>query len=270
MTASGFNFKEWYETHGETLNKRRRKRYDDDPEYRTRVLEMNRRSRERRRKEKEAELAVEREAKKLRQRLSPWKTVEVGGNQLRTIGALAAALGVSVQAVRLWEKQKILPPAPMRNRKGDRLYPPDYLDLAREILVKQGRLDAEKLAQLKETPETKAFLATVQHKGKKFDLVLFRIGMLARALQRTVVTMEQMEQRGALPETPFRATTTGYRLYSREMIEDVRKAMDARGGTIRGEDRWLDFHQEVEKAWTKLGVFGMKLLKLRPLPDEQS
>ena len=76
---------------------------------------------------------------------------------------------------------------------------------------------------------------------------------------RTVLTVGQMEQRGHLPETPFRASSTNYRLYTVEMIEVARKAMDARDGVIRGK-KWQYFHDEVLAGWTDLGVMGASLV----------
>lgn len=268
---TGFNFKEWYERNGDKLNKDRRRRYDEDPEYRARVLEMNRKSRAVRQKEQAVDREKARDAREVNVRLKPWKTIEakIGkkGKQatatLRTIGALAKALGVSVQAVRLWEKQKVLPPAPLRNEKGDRLYTQEYLDMATKVMRQQGRLDPDRLSQ---PAETKAFLATVQLGKKEIQVTMFRIGTLARAIRRTVVTLEQMEAKGYLPETPFRwGKKTRYRLYTADQMTAVRESLSARGGSIRGPENWKKFFDEVESTWERQGVYQAKLIHVKPL-----
>jgi DNA-binding transcriptional MerR regulator len=267
MSSPTFSFKDWYADNGGRLNKSRRNRYKDDPEYRARVLELNRKSRELRREDQAEVRAAATAARELNLRLKPWKTVEASVNgssaKLRTIGALAKTLGISVQAVRIWEREGTLPPAPLRNKKGDRLYTEEYIELATSIIEQQGRMpDGDKPF---EPPEVKAFTATVRRGRKDIEVVVFRIGTLARSMRRTVVTLEQMESRGVLPETPFRAAKTRYRLYTEDMMAAVREALSARGGSIRGADNWREFHDEVMAAWKKQGVFEVKLVKLEPI-----
>jgi len=263
--AEGFDFKKWYGKHGKTLNKSRRKRYAEDPEYRDRVLKANRDSRKKRRKEASETKAKERKATKLKTRTKPWKVVlaeikhedGLARNMLFTIGALARVLGCSVQAIRLWEKQGVIRPPAIRNGKGDRLYSPNEIRVIHEVMQAQGRVDNSKVRQ---RTKPRGFERLVKFKDGKKELVrLFRIGVLARALDRTVLTVEQMEQRGALPATPFRASSTGYRLYTFEMVEVAQKAMDARDGIIRGKKKWAAFYDEVLAGWTDLGVVGATL-----------
>jgi DNA-binding transcriptional MerR regulator len=266
---SGFSFKDWYAEHGGRLNKDRRKRYKNDPEYRKRVLEMNRVSRERRRKEQAEQRRTERQASKVRTRPLPFKTIkavvknddgEEVEAQLFTIGALARTVGCSVQAIRLWEKQEVLPPAAIRNEKGDRLYTAQQVEMIYELMKQQGRLNEKKASKPRRREAPKPFVREVEFEdGTVEEVALFRIGVLAQAIGRTVLTVEQMEQRGALPATPFRAASTRYRLYTAEMIEAVANAMDARGGAIRGKANWVSFHDEILEEWTSAGVIGASL-----------
>jgi DNA-binding transcriptional MerR regulator len=265
----GFSFKNWYAEHGGRLNKDRRKRYRDDPDYRKRVLAMNRTSRERRRKEQAEQRRAEREASKLKPRPLPFKTVEAtvtteDGEEVQaklfTIGALARTVGCSVQAIRLWEKQGVLPPTELRNSKGDRLYTAQQVEMIYELMKQQGRLNEAEGNEPRKREKPKPFMRDVRFpNGRVENLPLFRIGVLAQAIGRTVLTVEQMEQRGALPPTPFRAASTRYRLYTGEMIEAVAQAMDARGGSIRGKERWRSFHDDILKEWKSLGVMGASL-----------
>ena len=263
----GFDFKQWYGEHGEELNKDRRDRYNTDPEYRKRVLAQNKASREKRRKAQAEQKAEERKAQKFQARARPWKTVERVVKDKKgvehtvkvfTIGALARALGCSVQAVRLWERQGVIPKTPIRSGKGDRLYTVEQMEMIQQLLKQQGKLDENKVRE--------GFSPRVFHREVKFadgkvkESVLVRVGVLAKAIGRTVITVDQMEQRGVLPHTPFRASSRKYRLYTIPMIDVVKKAMDSRGETIRGKEQWQGFLEEVTAGWKKLGVLGASLL----------
>lgn len=262
----GFDFNEWYAENGKTLNKSRRNRYHSDPAYKARVLMQNKASREKRRQSQAVQKAAERKARKFKAKAEPWKTVEVvvkkKGKEVSitvfTIGALAAALGCSVQAVRLWERQGVIPKTPLRSGKGDRLYTVEQMEMMQELLKKQGKLDEDKV---RATSEPREFLRKIRLKtGKMREWVLVRVGVLAKEIGRGVITIDQMESRGVLPGTPFRASSRQYRLYTYAMIAVVKKAMNKRGEIIRGKDQWAGFYDEVVKGWTKLGVIGAELI----------
>jgi DNA-binding transcriptional MerR regulator len=264
-SQEGFDFKEWYEENGEALNKSRRNRYQTDPEYRQRVLDANRESREKRRKKEREEKFKERQAQKLRDTdKQSYKVVTAGvgeaTSRLFSIGAVAKTLGCSVQAVRIWEKRGLLPETPLKNTKGDRLYTEEQVTFIHDLFVAKGKVDPNRTL---ETPEIRSFPRSVLFKGKKNPQTvdLFRVGELARAISRTVVTVDQMEELGRLPKTPFRASKTKYRLYTVEMINVVKAAMDKRLGHIRGKAAWKSFHDEVLDGWKKLGVMGAKLVR---------
>lgn len=263
----GFDFNEWYAANGKTLNKSRRSRYKNDPDYRERVLAQNKESREKRRQSQAVQKAAERKARKFKAKAEPWKTVEMvvkdkKGKEIEvtvfTIGALAAALGCSVQAVRLWERQGVIPKTPLRSGKGDRLYTVEQMEMMQELLKKQGKLDEDKV---RATSEPREFQRKIKLKnGKTREWVLVRVGVLAKEIGRGVITIDQMESRGVLPVTPFRASSRQYRLYTYAMISVVKKAMNKRGEIIRGKDQWAGFYDEVVSGWTKLGVIGAELI----------
>lgn len=264
MSHQGFDFQKWYAENGAELNKSRRDRYKKDPEYRKRVLDANRASREKRRKERRKKKRAEKEAIKVKaEDKKPYKVVEatVAGTTARlfTIGALAGSLGCSVQAVRLWEKKGKLPETPLRNSKGDRLYTAEQVEMVHELFKAQGKIEPGKLLK---KPEVRSFRRKVKLKGRKrpVEMNLFRVGVMADSINRTVVTVDQMEELGRIPKTPFRASKTQYRLYSFGMISVVQKAMAARLGIVRGEKEWKKFHDEVLRGWKKLGVVGAKLV----------
>lgn len=264
-------FRQWYQTNGEQLNKSRQQRYNDDPEYRAKVLEQNREARKRKRTEQLEERKKENAVRKTRVNRS-WKTHEVtiegdDGESLTakmfTIGAVAKMLNCSVQAIRLWERKGVLPETPFRGSKrgskGDRLYTADMIEMFREVLEQQGHLSENQIRPrpLRVTERTIRFADGKVKEGVK----LFRIGELAEASQRTVVTLEQLEQRGYLPQTPFRVSDLGYRLYTEGMIVTVKKAFEERAWEVRGDEEWAKFRDEVYAGWKKQGVIGAKILK---------
>lgn len=286
-------FQEWYRDNGDLLNKSRRERYRDDPDYREKVLEQNREARRRRRKQTLKERREQRAASTTKPSQA-WKSVNVelkGENgdkvvtKMFTIGAVARALDCSVQALRLWEKKGIIPETEYRYSKGDRLYTKEQIEMYREILLKQGRIGQNR-TRTRPLPYVERWIAFSgeRRKGKRVSedeladldvsiteailkngrlvrkVKLFRIGVLAKAVGRTVVTLEQLEQRGAFPETPFRASEVGYRLYTMKMMEVVKKAFEDRDGEIRGEEAWQGFHDEVHGAWRALNVLGAEIL----------
>ncbi len=258
-------FRGWYAKNGDTLNKSRRDRYTTDPEYREAVLKRNREARQKKREASNKERAQERKATRMRVGSRGWKTTEVAVEQdgktatatLFTIGALARSLGRSVQAVRLWEREGLLPETELRNKKGDRLYTGDMIATIRDVMKAQGKTSK---TATRPRPMPKGVVREVQYEdGTKELLHFFRVGVLAEAIQRTVVTVEILEGKGYVPTTPFIASGTKYRVYTLPMIEAVRKAFESRGGDIRGEADWKSFEKDVRAAWQSLKVFGAKL-----------
>lgn len=257
----GFDFQEWYAENGDQLNAKRRDRYKSDPEYRARVLAANRKAREERRETRLTEKAAEQAAVKAKVTPRPYKvfTQVVKGVPIKlfSIGGLAAVLGCSVQAIRLWEKRGILPEPAFFSKKGDRLYTAEQIETLRKVSEAQGRIDDEP----KEKEQARGIVRRVKWKDKSVtEETLFRVGVLAHAIDRTVVTVDQMEDLGRLPATPFRAAQTKYRLYTMQMILAVKKIMDKFHGEIRGDEEWKKFHDAVKDEWTKLGIPGARLL----------
>jgi DNA-binding transcriptional MerR regulator len=268
MVEPAFSFKKWYEDHGDDLNRSRRKRYKVDPEYRARVQKMNRESRRRHKLEQETERRkLEKNIEIPTEKARPWKTVQasamVGDKrvqaQLVTIGALARSLRCSVQAIRLWEKNGILPPTPLRNSKGDRLYTAEYVEMAVELLRAQGKLNEDLLRRRYDPRNVVRDVKFADGSIKR--LVLLRVGTLARAMGRTVLTVEQMEIKGLLPETPFRASKTQYRLYTEEMVEVASEVMRKWGHDLRNDEGREKFRSEMRRRWEALKVFGAQLVE---------
>lgn len=254
---------------GARLNAQRKAKYHNDPEYRDKVLAVNQESRSRRKKTAKEQRQAENRAVRMKPREKKFKTVDavVDGvtAKLFTIGALAKALGCSIQAIRLWERQGVIPPTPLRSDKGergDRLYTEEMVEKLRSILLAQGRLRDQ---AVREKPKDRPLLRYIKLKtGRVQQVPLYLIGVLARHVGRNVVTLEQLESRGFLPRTPFRTSSVGRRLYTGAMINSVKKAFRSHGGDIRGEEAWKAFHADVTERWTSEGVVGAKLLQKVP------
>jgi DNA-binding transcriptional MerR regulator len=259
-----WKFTQWYEQNAPSFNAKRRSRYETDPEYRAKVLEMNRKNREKR----QAERAKEDKARKKAVKVvaSPaWKEFEgeaAGGETSNyvTIGAVAKAIRRSTQSVRLWEKQGLIPETPYRNQRGDRLYTPQ---MVLEILNKVK--DIKDLDPVDNKASINPVDAEVKlANGTLVEMRLFRVGVLAQAVGRTVLTLEQMERKGVFPSTPFRDPNTGHRYYSAEMIEAVKNAVDEMGGSrLRGDQRKAEFNNRITNDWTALGVIGASMIQTK-------
>lgn len=264
VNGGGDYFKEWYSENADSLNEKRRQRYAEDPEYRKKIQESNARNRKVRRKISRAERRAEEKAKLVNVDKRPWRAVtaivEVDGErveaQVFTIGALAKALGCSVQVIRLWESKGVIPETPLRGSGGDRLYTPEFINMVREVLTSKGRLGRVS----RTLPRGSKRKVIYAHNGGVVEVVMFRVGALADAIGRTAATIDQLEQRGVFPKTPFRASSTRYRLYTAEMIKVANKVFDSKRDPIRG-DVWMEIRSEVEDGWEKLGVFGAQLVE---------
>lgn len=270
-----FSFREWYELNGKRLNEKRKQRYHEDTAYRERVLKTNQESRKKQRDTSD-ETPSEKRVVRPRSDEKRFKTVdaEVDGvrERLFTIGALAQALGCSIQAIRLWERQGYIPATPIRSGKGkngDRLYTQEMVEEFRRILTAQGRLSGSRGGAA--SPKLRGLKRYIRlADGRVKETQLFLIGALAEAVSRNVVTLEQLETKGFLPRTPFLASSVKRRLYTAEMISAVKAAFEDRGGDIRGEDAWKAFHDDVLERWTALGVVGAALVQAAPPTKEHA
>lgn len=242
-------FGEWYEKNREELNKRRRERYAKDPSYRGKVLQRSKEFRDEVRQSTRAEKQAEASAVLLLP-TTKWKTTEgkVGRKTqtLFTIGALAAKLGCSVQALRLWERKGIIPKPDQRGAGENRLYSYDQMERIQKKLTKEGRLTGDR--RKRRSTEGERWVIRLDD-GTEVERTLFSVGMLALKVQKTSVTLSLLERKGYLPETTLRGPgTDGRRLYTDEQIQAVAEAYGPRSG-LRSAEVWKAFREEVHTKW---------------------
>ena len=92
------------------------------------------------------------------------------------------------------------------------------------------------------------------------DVELFTIGELARALSRRPVTIRMWEREGWIPKTKYRTSAPrgsqipdrpakGRRLYSREQVEFLAKAVVLFSLEDKKASNWDKFRQHVKSHW---------------------
>jgi hypothetical protein len=259
-----FDFKTWYRQNAELLSAKRKLRYHTDPAYKERVLKINAVARRARKREQFQEQEVERKARVVGESpVARWKsrTIEVNGKKVQafTIGALARALGRSIQAIRLYEGQGLIASTPYRSPKGDRLYTYDMVQEIQATLTAAGRTSpVGKVSR----PAAKMFDVELST-GERVQLPLFRISFLGRECRRNISTIEHMESDSLFPETPLRAKRI--RLYSVAMI---RSAQAAFASLDMGDLSRDDLCATVAAKWDALGLLHAKLIAA--VPSEQT
>lgn len=254
----GFDYKKWYAENKAARNAARRKRYNEDEEYREKVLSETRDKRRDERAKRRAERRQERKASKVVV-TGRWKEFKVetskGEVTAVTIGALARAIGCSIKALRDWEGRGYIPETPYRSARGDRLYTPDMVLKIKAKVEKQGLSEGTR-------PSRRYYTSKMIKYGrdKPVEVVLFRAGTFARLVGRNISSVLQMEKRGALPETPFRCggEKVKQRLYTHEMIEAAQEVFQKWEGVE--EVDWDEFRSEIKKAWEQQGVYRAKIV----------
>ncbi len=126
-------FEAYYDENRDDINEKRRQKYANDPEYRDRVLKASRDYRKRQRREPRVRMPRF-------QKPSTHQTGDGGEVQLFSVGAFAAYLNRSVQAINHWERSGILPKTPYRNSRGFRCYTRDMMEIVRGQVGGKRRL----------------------------------------------------------------------------------------------------------------------------------
>lgn len=193
-----------------------------------------------------------------------WKTVlhEVDGVQVPmfTIGALSEVLGRGISTIRVWERTGVLPETPYRSTRGDRLYTLEMVEQLEKTLRRAGKVNAGPTKD-QVLPEFVVKLVRFPKLGESLEMRLYKVGTLAKAVGKTVTSLNHMEKKGVIPRTPLVASALEYRLYTLDMIEVVQRALRKRGGTVRGEREWGECYDEIAEEWRKLGVMDAEVVE---------
>lgn len=266
-----FVFTEWYEKHGAELNERRTKRYREDPEYRASIQRRNADARAKRRQAAQQEEQAADEAR-LATPEPRWKEFVVTNpaNPAEkvaafSIGALAAATHRSIQTLRQWEEEGVIDPPDATSGKGDRLYTVARIERIVTKLEEEGRL-TETGRQHRSIPSVRRTVVFQDQRTAEFEF--YQIATLVRATGRTLVTLQQMEGRGVLPATPFRASARQYRVYTAEQIAVV-KAAFLKYPALRGKTVQDEFRKFILAGWER-DMPGIMQARLSPDPHHET
>lgn len=259
-----FSFKAWYETNKGRLSEDRKVRYRTDPVYRASIQKANSRVRDQKKLVREELAGVEAQARKISGvPAAVWKMlpVEVPNDdgvgtkviQVLSIGAVAKVLGRSIQAVRLYEKQGLIPPAPYRSKKGDRLYPPEMIIEIRKSMEKLGRVTDGVIDRTEPPKMYEIRLST----GKVATEPLFRVSAFAKACNRNIASIEHMEFHGLLPKTPLNPVKGKLRLYTTGMLTSAGLVFAAYDS---GEIARTDIGKLISDLWLEEGLLTAKVV----------
>lgn len=126
-------FQGYYEENRDGINRKRKRRYHSDPEYKESVLNSSQRYRDK-----------HRTAPKIRLPRYSLPSVEKAGDgseiKLFSVGAFATFLNRSVQAITHWEKGGVLPQTPYRDSRGHRFYTKEMMVVVRDVVGERRRL----------------------------------------------------------------------------------------------------------------------------------
>lgn len=125
-------FSKWYAENKERVNRRRRRKYHQDPKYRRKVLQQSRDYRETLRSMPQVKMP--RFQKPLE------REVDGGKIQLFSVGAFSQFLGRSVQSINHWEKLGVLPKTPYRDNRGFRYYTRPMMAAVKDEVAGKKRL----------------------------------------------------------------------------------------------------------------------------------
>jgi hypothetical protein len=134
-----WSYKDWYAKHAAELAEKRRQRYENDPEYKQKVLEQNRAYREK--KSAEAKKIPKPRVRIPRHRKPVAINVPINGvltlKQLVHVGYFARAISRSVPTVHQWERSGVLPRTPFTlvgRNKQERLYTSEMIAVVRSAM----------------------------------------------------------------------------------------------------------------------------------------
>ena len=127
-------YSEWYQSNKKRIAEKRKTAYDEDPEYKEKVLAQSAESRERQRSVRRVKVPRHQVPRR-------YKTGDEGEVVLYSIGFFAMFISRSVQSINEWEKAGILPKTPyIQGSRKFRFYTQAMMDSVREMIGTKRRL----------------------------------------------------------------------------------------------------------------------------------
>jgi MerR family transcriptional regulator, copper efflux regulator len=111
-------------------------------------------------------------------------------SRMLTIGAVAREVGLSVDAIRFYEAEGLIPP-PARSDGGYRLYTPS--DLRRLRLVRQARLLGLSLAEVRDFAEQAFASECIDFAGQLLDRIARQRGAIDRRIEELSVLRAELD-----------------------------------------------------------------------------
>lgn len=251
-------FANWYEKNKDKHNAKRRKRYKTDTSYQKKVKDWNATARDNKRVAEVEVDTVAPDSTTQRVDHGPFRSFVIDGTVYFTIGALAAVLNCTCQAIRGWEKAGKIPQPSRITGKYVRLYTAELI----QQIVQERQTDGGTLLSDVYEPAVSVLWRKVRFVGSKTAemVALFRLGVVVRVVGRAVYTLISLENEGILPRTPLTIPlqdgSNGYvRLYTAEMVEGLVKAF-TRYSDLTHPVIAEKFTAFVTAQWKELHIFS--------------
>lgn len=127
-------YAEWYQANKDRISKKRKRAYQEDPEYREKVLSQSAEHRERQRSAPRVKVPRHQVPKR-------YKTGDGGEVVLYSIGFFAMFITRSVQSINEWERNGILPRTPyVQGTRRFRFYTQAMMEAVKEHVGTKRRL----------------------------------------------------------------------------------------------------------------------------------
>jgi len=133
MTNKPGYYEKWYGENKEEIAEKRKNRYENDPDYKRKVLKRSSDYRERQRSVSQVRIP-----RHQRPRIFVIDDVKI---PLYSIGAFASYINRSVQSINHWETNKLLPRTPYRvGERQFRYYTAEMMEVVRRVVGNKRRL----------------------------------------------------------------------------------------------------------------------------------
>ena len=278
-------YRTWWEKNRERVLEHRKDRYANDPEYRQRSAEYSRRSRQRKNQEEREAIRDSDDgpggmATRIPRMRKP-ESVEWKGKMVKAYGidVLCRAIGRSRVTVYSWERKGWMPKTELKSLRDEKLYTAGMIEVVAKLVKEYeeegltrgrhrfatcGKEMCQKIQQGWDQLQGDEEVDLTQHISIRVPSVVTKriqingeevechtVEMLARAIGRSKYMIPVWEKRGVLPRSPL-TNKRGWRLYTVDMIEVVRTAVQRQGGGVLKDAETV--YEDVAAGWEMLGI----------------